>query len=77
MEERVVVSPGWGRIKPQALTRGQRVEMGEVIGWILEGGRELPLRSHARGPFLRWLVREGERVPPGSPVAILEDGAQL
>ncbi|MGH2707422.1 MAG: hypothetical protein ACRDJF_11470 [Actinomycetota bacterium] len=74
IRERVVVSPGWGRVRLRVRDPGQSVEVGEIIGWILEGGRELPLRSHVRGPFLRWLAREGERVSPGSPVALLRAG---
>jgi hypothetical protein len=76
IRERVVVAPAWGRVRPQALALGQSIEVGEIIGWIMDGSRELPLRSYARGPFLRWLVRAGERVPPGSPVALLQDVAR-
>lgn len=69
--ERFVVAPAWGRIQSGALTEGEVVECGSVVGHVRENGHKLPLVAHIRAAFVSWLVSEGERVGPGTPVAVL------
>lgn len=70
--ERIVVSPSWGRLHGQPLTHGQTVDEGEIIGHLREGVDDIPIVSHAKGKFLAWLSWEGDRVPPGTPLARLQ-----
>lgn len=71
IDHRLVVSPGWGRFKALPLEVGQAVEAGTVIGHVRDGRYEVPLVAHAPGRFLRWMVADGERLPPGRAVALL------
>jgi hypothetical protein len=71
IRERLVVSPGWGRVHEEAFEEERPLERGFVLGRIREGGIDTPILSPQRGIFLRWLVRDGERVSPGSPLALL------
>jgi len=48
----------------------QCLETGAVFAWIVEADEALPLRAPVNGPFLAWLVMDGQRVPPGHPVAL-------
>ncbi|HEX9890459.1 MAG TPA: hypothetical protein VGB28_00155 [Actinomycetota bacterium] len=68
MTERVVTAPGWGRVG--TLTPpGRVVEQGTVIGVLREQGALVPLVASTAGVLMGWLVLEGERVPPGRPLA--------
>jgi hypothetical protein len=69
--ERLIVSPAWGRLRTEPLAAGQELQAGTVVGCLEEAGDELPLVCHTASVFLAWLVPEGERVPPGKPVARL------
>ncbi|MGH2701707.1 MAG: hypothetical protein ACRDJ2_08025 [Actinomycetota bacterium] len=71
IDERVVVSPCWGRIHPHSLTAGQLIDLGAVIGHLREGGEEVPLVCHARATFVAWFVERGQRVAPGTRIASL------
>jgi hypothetical protein len=71
IRERLVVSPRWGRVHEEPLEEGGPVERGSVLGQIRERGVEATILSPHRAVFVRWLVREGERVAPGSPLALL------
>jgi hypothetical protein len=71
IDERVVVSPAWGTFHGEPLDEGRRVEPGTVIGSVGQGPDVTSLVAHSRGRFLAWLVREGEWVAPGRPVARL------
>ena len=68
MEERVVVAPSWGRIH-ELSAAGERVRRGSPIGRLVEVGRETPLVASHHGTLLGWLVLDGERVKPGTPLA--------
>lgn len=69
--DRLVVSPSWGRVEPASLQRHDLVAAGTVVAHLTEAGESRPLVSPVAGAFIRWLVRPGERVPPGRPVALL------
>jgi len=69
--ERLVVAPAWGRFHGEPLEEGSGILKGSIIGRLTEGRRETVVVSPIRGVFLAWLVWEGERVPPGRPVARL------
>jgi hypothetical protein len=69
--DRLVVSPGWGRVHLGALTEGQVIQAGARIGRLIEGGHNTLLICPVRAVFVGWLVFEGERVAPGSPLARL------
>jgi hypothetical protein len=69
--ERVVVSPTWGRFHGEALEAGALVPMGAVIGRIREGTEETYLYAPVNAAFVAWLVRDRERVRPGTALARL------
>lgn len=69
--ERLVISPGWGRIRASSIEAGQPVAQGAEIGRLSENGDDVPLLSHCRGAFLGWLVQDGDRVFPGRAIARL------
>ena len=71
IEERLIVSPVWGRLRGEELFEGQTVEEGTIIGLICERGDEMPLVCHVRSTFLAWLAHENERVRPGTAIARL------
>jgi hypothetical protein len=72
--ERLIVSPGWGRLRPSDVSSGQEVEVGMILGHLDDGYGQIPILSHVRGIFLAWLVWGGERVPPGRALARLSVG---
>lgn len=74
VRERLIVSPGWGRVRRGVLETGDRVEQGMVIGHVVEAHEQCPLVAHVAGSFAGWLVWEGERVPPGRAIALLIGG---
>ncbi|MDQ3957913.1 MAG: hypothetical protein M3273_06270 [Actinomycetota bacterium] len=69
--ERLVISPGWGRIRAGAIEAGQQIDQGAEIARLSENGDDVPLVAHCRGAFLGWLVQDGDRVSPGRAVARL------
>jgi biotin carboxyl carrier protein len=71
IRERLVVATSWGRIHEEELLEGSRVEAGTILGQLRENGKAIPLVVPMAAVFVRWLVREGERVRPGSPLALL------
>lgn len=72
LDEILVVSPAWGRLRPGQVSGGEVLEQGAVIGFLTERGEDnLPLVSHVGAVFVRWFVREGERVRPGRRLALL------
>ncbi len=77
IEERLIVSPVWGRLRGLDLSEGQTVEKGMVIGLICERGDEMQLVCHVRATFLSWLAHENERVRPGTAVARLRVAERL
>ena len=70
IRERIVVAPHWGRVLTD-LCEGQEVDRDAVLGRLKEQGAETPIVAPLQAVLIRWLVREGERVAPGSPVALL------
>jgi multidrug efflux pump subunit AcrA (membrane-fusion protein) len=70
IRERIVVAPHWGRVH-QDVTDPEPVDEGVVIGRIRERGVETPLVPPEPSVLIRWLVRDGERVAPGSPIVLL------
>jgi biotin carboxyl carrier protein len=71
IEERLIVSPGWGRLRPCDVSSGQEVEVGMVLGHLDDGNGQIPILSHVQGVFVAWLAWGGERVPPGRALARL------
>lgn len=71
IRERVVVAAQWGRVHAEVVDQGHRVEPGTILGQLLERGIVTQVVAPVRAVFLGWFVREGERVPPGSPLALL------
>lgn len=69
--ERLVISPGWGRIRAGSIEAGQQIDEGGEIARLSEGGRDVALVAHCRGSFLGWLVQDGDRVSPGRAIARL------
>jgi hypothetical protein len=71
IRERVVVARHWGRVHMERVDQEEAVDEKVILGWLREHGRETPLVASSRAIFVRWLVREGERVAPGRPVILL------
>jgi multidrug efflux pump subunit AcrA (membrane-fusion protein) len=70
IRERIVVAPHWGRVLTD-LSEGQEVDRDTVLGRLKEQGKETLIVAPLQAVLIRWLVREGERVAPGCPVALL------
>jgi hypothetical protein len=71
MQERVVVAPTWGRLRAEPLVEGRKLRAGTVIGRLVEAGVEIALVCPVHAVFLSWMVIDGERIRPGTPVARL------
>jgi biotin carboxyl carrier protein len=71
IRERIVVATSWGRVYERDVSEGARVEAGTLLGQLRENGETIPVVAPLRAVFVRWLVREGERVAPGSRLALL------
>jgi hypothetical protein len=71
IRERIVVAPHWGRVHMEFIEQERLVDEKAIIGRLREQGRETLLLAPEPAILVRWLVREGERVAPGSPVALL------
>ena len=73
--ERVVVAPCVGQFRAAApetvTTDGEVIASGQVVGFIDVQGRTVPVRSSFSGWMMGHLVREGDRVREGQPVAWL------
>lgn len=78
IRERLVVAPHWGRVHEEIVAPGIQVEAGAILGQLRDRGETSLVVAPLRAVFVRWLVREGERVAPGSPLALLlsVDGAE-
>jgi hypothetical protein len=71
LRERVVVAPHWGRVLMEFPDQDRRIDEGAILGRLLEQTRETLLVAPEAVILIRWLVRDGERVAPGSPLAVL------
>lgn len=71
LAEHLVVAPSWGRVRLGAFLEGQEISPGMTIAHVDDAGFRMPVIASAAGCFLAWLAREGERVPPGRPLARL------
>jgi biotin carboxyl carrier protein len=73
--ERVVIAPCIGHFRsapPETVTaEGEVVATGQVVGYIDAQGRTIPVRSSFAGWMMGLMVREGDRVREGQPVAWL------
>lgn len=69
--ERIVVSPGRGRIRHGPFSGGEVVRPRTQVGWLQQNGATLPLVAGVDGTFLSWLAWDGLRVLPGQPLARL------
>ncbi|HEX2026623.1 MAG TPA: hypothetical protein VHF25_01340 [Nitriliruptorales bacterium] len=69
--ERIVVSPGGGRVRHGSFSGGEVVRPGTQVGWLQQSGATLPLVAGVHGTFLSWLAWDGLRVLPGQPLARL------
>ena len=77
LPDRIVVSPDHGRlvIRPPRTftTEGEVVRAGEVIAVVESGSTSTEVCAPCDAWVLSLLVRDGERVGPGMPVAHLRE----
>jgi biotin carboxyl carrier protein len=71
IREKLVVARSWGRLQEADVSEGVRVEAGTILGQLWEQGAATFVVAPMAAVFLRWLVRDGERVAPGRPLALL------
>ncbi len=69
--ERIVVSPGRGRIHLRRIREGRRLEQDFVIAELRTGTTKTLIRTPLPGVFLSWLAREGDVVSRGRRLARL------
>jgi hypothetical protein len=69
--ERIVVSPGWGRIHLRRIREGRRLDQDVVIAELRSGTTKTPIRTPLPAVFLSWLAREGDVVSRGWRIARL------
>jgi biotin carboxyl carrier protein len=72
IEERLVVSPGWGHLHRRQIREGRSLIPGAVIGDIRVGQIRTLVRTPTAGVFISWLVAEGDAVDKGRPLARLQ-----
>jgi biotin carboxyl carrier protein len=71
LNERLIVSPGWGHIHGRRVREGRLLALGAVIGEVRAGRVRTLVRSPEDGVFLSWLVAEGDTVDAGRRLARL------
>jgi hypothetical protein len=71
IRERIVVAPHWGRVHMELIEQERPVDEDAIIGRLRDQERETLLVAPEPALLVRWLVREGERVAPGSPIVLL------
>jgi biotin carboxyl carrier protein len=75
LPDRIVVSPGHGRVKldaPTAYTaEGEFVRTGHVIACLRSDGRIVDVCAPCDAWIVDFLVRDGQRVEPGEPLVHL------
>jgi biotin carboxyl carrier protein len=71
MLERLVVSPGHGRLFTEPLQEGDRIEAGAVVALLRENGHQIPVVASVPGTFVSWLAVDGQRLGKGKPVCRL------
>ena len=75
LPDRFVVSPGHGRVAlaPPAdfTSEGEVVRAGSVLAQLRSDGASLPVCAPCDAWVIDYLVRDGERVEPGTPIAHL------
>jgi hypothetical protein len=69
--ERIVVSPGRGRIHLRRIREGRRLDQDVVIAELRNGTTKTPIRTPLPAVFLSWLAREGDVVSRGWRIASL------
>ena len=69
---RLVVAPHSGTVNLVALEAGARVQPGTPMGTIRAPRTSAPVRASVGGVLTEWLVRDGDLVRSGQPVALLE-----
>jgi hypothetical protein len=69
--ERIVVSPGWGRIHLRRIREGRRLDQDVVIAELRSGTTKVLIRAPLPAVFLSWLAREGDVVSRGWRIARL------
>lgn len=65
LSERIVVSPGRGRIHLRRIREGRRLEQDAVIAELRSGNTKTPIRAPVPAVFLSWLAVEGDVVSRG------------
>jgi biotin carboxyl carrier protein len=65
LSERIVVSPGRGRIHLRRIREGRRLEQDTVIADLRNGTTKTPIRAPVPAVFLSWLAVEGDVVSRG------------
>jgi hypothetical protein len=71
MFERIVVSPGRGRIHLRRIREGRRLDQDVVIAELRTGTAKVLIRTPLPAVFLSWLAREGDVVSRGWRIARL------
>ena len=73
--ERVILAPAVGVFRPvdgeAHPAEGRDVTVGDIVGVVEAGGRQLPVRSAFTGRLVAMMAHPGERVREGQPVAWL------
>jgi hypothetical protein len=69
ISERFLTAPTRGRLHRHRVREGRQLQPGTVIGELRTLAGRVQIRSWTRSTFLGWLVREGEVVDVGRPIA--------
>ena len=68
---RVVVAPARGTVSPLDLTEGTLLRAGTPLGRIRSRRAEVDVSAGYDGVLAEWLVRDGDLVDAGDPIARL------
>jgi len=71
ISERIVISPVTGRLVDTVLRMGDRLERGQVLGYVIGPGQRVAITSPFDGQIGGCLTGAGDRVPTGAPIVWL------
>jgi biotin carboxyl carrier protein len=69
--ERMIVAPGVGIFRPNAVAEGAELRAGDAIGVVEGPGTSSPVLSPFGGTVMGMLAHPGERLRSGQPIAWL------
>jgi biotin carboxyl carrier protein len=69
--ERMIVAPGVGIFRPNAVGNGHELRAGDEIGVVEGPGTSCPVLSPFGGTLIGMLAHPGERLRSGQPIAWL------